>query len=63
VRADTGLRLVALGGGVFQNRILLETTQARLVTDGLEVLAPARVPANDGGLALGQAYFALLSLA
>ncbi|MBI5479187.1 MAG: carbamoyltransferase HypF [Deltaproteobacteria bacterium] len=61
-RADTSLRLVALGGGVFQNRILLETISARLTADGFEVLAPAQVPANDGGLALGQAYFALLSL-
>ena len=63
VRADTGVSLVALGGGVFQNRILLETTTARLQAEEFEVLAPALVPANDGGLALGQAWYAVLALA
>jgi hydrogenase maturation protein HypF len=59
-RASSGLDLVALGGGVFQNRLLLEALTARLAADGFRVLAPAQVPANDGGLALGQALFALL---
>lgn len=46
---------VVLGGGVFQNRLLLEAVVERLSQAGLEVLAPRRVPANDAGLALGQA--------
>lgn len=46
---------VALSGGCFQNRILLEQTAARLETKGFSVLTHSQIPANDGGLALGQA--------
>ncbi len=49
---------IALSGGVFQNRILLEQLVARLPVLGLEVLMHREVPANDGGLALGQAVIA-----
>ncbi|MCP5156232.1 MAG: carbamoyltransferase HypF [Ectothiorhodospiraceae bacterium] len=49
---------VVLGGGVMQNRVLLEALVAGLTTHGLEVLAPRLAPANDGGLALGQAAIA-----
>lgn len=46
---------VALSGGCFQNRILFEQVVRRLEADGFTVLSHACVPANDGGLALGQA--------
>ncbi|SDH27220.1 carbamoyltransferase HypF [Paraburkholderia phenazinium] len=49
---------VALSGGVFQNRVLLEQVAARLVAAGLRVLSHRQVPANDGGLSLGQAVVA-----
>ena len=46
---------VALSGGCFQNRILFEEIIRRLEQDNFTVLSHAQVPANDGGLALGQA--------
>jgi hydrogenase maturation protein HypF len=41
-----------------QNRLLLEALERRLERTGLRVHVPALVPANDGGLALGQAAVA-----
>lgn len=46
---------VALSGGCFQNRILFEEVSRRLESADFTVLSHAQVPANDGGLALGQA--------
>ena len=46
---------IALTGGCFQNRILFEEVNNRLKADEFTVLSHARLPANDGGLALGQA--------
>jgi hydrogenase maturation protein HypF len=53
-----GLATVALSGGVFQNRLLLESATRRLQGAGMQVLLQRRVPANDGGLSLGQATVA-----
>ena len=49
---------VALGGGVFQNLLLLELVVARLEAAGLRPLVHRAVPTNDGGLCLGQAEVA-----
>ena len=51
-------RTVVVSGGVFQNRVLLEQLLMRLERDGFSVLTHRQVPANDGGLALGQAAIA-----
>jgi hydrogenase maturation protein HypF len=50
--------IVALSGGVLQNKVLLELLTAGLQARGLRVLTHAQVPTNDGGLALGQAVVA-----
>jgi hydrogenase maturation protein HypF len=55
LRRETGITTVALSGGVFQNRLLFRLSLAALEKDGFEVLTHRLVPANDGGLSLGQA--------
>ncbi|HBY97211.1 MAG TPA: carbamoyltransferase HypF [Chloroflexi bacterium] len=62
VREQTRLNVVALSGGVFQNRLLLERLLARLETLGFEVYINRRIPPNDGGLSLGQAAVAAARL-
>ncbi|MEW6685372.1 MAG: carbamoyltransferase HypF [Candidatus Edwardsbacteria bacterium] len=54
LRLETGLEKVALSGGVFQNRYLLEKTLQKLTRSGFEVFIHHKVPANDGGISLGQ---------
>jgi hydrogenase maturation protein HypF len=57
----TGLRKVALSGGCFQNRRLLEGCFAGLQDAGLTVYSNEQVPCNDGGISLGQALVAISS--
>ena len=54
-RESTGLSAVALSGGVFQNRRLVELLVPDLEQSGFRVLRHRQVPPNDGGIALGQA--------
>jgi hydrogenase maturation protein HypF len=58
LRDATGLGVVALSGGVFQNLLLLERTVAGLEQAGFRALVHSRVPPNDGGISLGQAAVA-----
>ena len=53
-RVQCGLDVVVLGGGVFQNALLLEASQRALTERHFTVLRPRLLPPNDGGLALGQ---------
>jgi hydrogenase maturation protein HypF len=56
--AGVSLNTVALSGGCFQNKLLLEELVRLLEADGLSCLVHAKVPSNDGGIALGQAAVA-----
>jgi len=57
-RETTGLDVVALGGGVFQNALLLSAAVRALGERGFTVLRPRLLPPNDGGIALGQLMIA-----
>lgn len=54
VRAHTGLRTVALSGGLFQNKTLVEQLLPLLEAAGFQPYLNRLVPPNDGGLSLGQ---------
>lgn len=58
-----GLDTVALSGGVFMNRLLLQLLTHELKDAGLAVLVPHAVPVNDGCIAYGQAAIARACLA
>ena len=58
IRKNDGLDRVCLSGGVFQNYLLLAKTVAGLRNWGFGVFLHAAVPANDGGISLGQAVIA-----
>ena len=58
LREETGLDRVALSGGCFQNRLLLEMTLPLLREASLRPLLHRQAPTNDGGVALGQAVIA-----
>jgi len=62
VAREAGVGVVALGGGCFQNALLLELATAELEEAGFEVLAPRELPPNDGAIAAGQALGALWNL-
>jgi hydrogenase maturation protein HypF len=61
--AGTGLDVVALSGGVFQNLRLLHGVSRRLTAAGLRVLVHSRMPCNDGGISLGQVAVAAATTA
>ena len=61
-RTRTGVSLVALSGGCFQNRLLLAASIDKLERERFTVLVHRAVPTNDGGLALGQAVIAAAQL-
>jgi hydrogenase maturation protein HypF len=58
LRQQSGLSQVVLSGGVWQNRTLLQRVAAMLKNDNFDVLIHQRIPANDGGLAVGQVAIA-----
>jgi hydrogenase maturation protein HypF len=58
LRRQRGLNRVVLSGGVFQNARLMVGLIPALSARGFEVYSHRQVPANDGGIALGQALIA-----
>ncbi len=58
IRERTGVSVVALSGGVWQNLLLTSRTMISLRDKGFTVLTHHRVPCNDGGISLGQAAVA-----
>lgn len=58
-----GIDTVALSGGVFMNRLLLQLLTRELKSTGFTVLVPHTVPVNDGCIAYGQAAVARTRLA
>jgi hydrogenase maturation protein HypF len=58
IARDSGIKQVALSGGVFQNRLLLRLTTSALQKEDFSVLSHHLVPTNDGGISLGQAVIA-----
>lgn len=57
----TKIKNVALSGGVFQNSLLNSLTAEKIRRHGLKILCHSMIPANDGGICLGQAIHALNS--
>lgn len=53
---QSGLTDVALSGGTFQNHYLLNRTERLLKSEGMHVFFNQKVPGNDAGISLGQAY-------
>ena len=58
----TGIKTVALSGGVYQNILLLKLTKEKLKKENLNVIHHSIIPPNDGGIALGQALYGLYHL-
>ncbi|WP_244648228.1 carbamoyltransferase HypF [Ruminiclostridium herbifermentans] len=59
IRKNSNLNAVVLSGGVFQNITLLKMCVERLRKHNFNVFTHSEYPANDGGIALGQAVLAL----
>jgi hydrogenase maturation protein HypF len=57
---EAGVKDIALSGGVFQNRLILEKVHSLITDSGLRCHIHREVPANDGGICLGQAYYIYL---
>ena len=58
LREDLRINTVLLTGGVFQNNLLFNKCFQALKKEGFEVYSNFKVPVNDGGISLGQAYLA-----
>lgn len=55
--SGNGIDQVVLSGGVFQNRIMLESAEKKLASMGLKVFINRKIPSNDAGISAGQAIY------
>jgi len=55
---NNNIENIALSGGVFQNNYLLDLCFELLENNGFKVYSNFKVPVNDGGISLGQAFIA-----
>ena len=62
IRDKTHVSQIALSGGVFQNKILMEESLKLLRNAGFGVYYNISVSPNDGGICLGQNYLGMLHL-
>ena len=58
IRSENKINTVALSGGVWQNKVLLENTIKKLKNEQFDVMIHQKIPTNDGGISLGQALIA-----
>lgn len=58
IRKESGIKKIVLSGGVFQNKYISENLEQLLMRHHFEVYTHSRVPANDGGISLGQIMIA-----
>ena len=54
ISSETGIQKIALSGGTFQNKFLLERVESALISEKFEVFTQNKIPCNDSGIALGQ---------
>jgi hydrogenase maturation protein HypF len=54
IRKDTGINDIVLSGGTFQNQYISERVEKMLILRKFNTYIPSSIPANDGGIALGQ---------
>jgi len=59
IKKEMGITKVCLGGGTFQNGLLLERLIPELEKEGFALFMPKQLPINDGGLSVGQMAVAL----
>lgn len=62
MREESGINIIVLSGGVWQNKYLLSHTVPLLEESTFQILWHHQVPTNDGGIALGQLMIAMHSL-
>jgi len=54
---ENKIKNVAISGGVFQNKFLINLIQEEFRKSGLNIYLNSAVPSNDGGISLGQIYY------